>query len=153
MRFFFFVLVVLCGCRDAEAERFAHARATYDTLLAKGERVESKAFDPVLADFDAVPEQSAHAAEARRLSTAIRKGRQHALPPLAVVPKGGSRPPMLEAEMAACARLAELAGLDGGVDRRALTALEACRRRVEQLDERLNHADDPADAADGGQAP
>lgn len=143
--------LTIWSCRDEAAERFSHGRASYDALLAKGERAEAKAFDQVLADFDAVPDSSRHAAEARKLAQVIRLARSHPRTPLAVVTKEGARPPELEAQIAACARLAQLIGLDGGVDRHGLEALEACRRRAELLDIRLAHGGEPED--DGGVPP
>ena len=82
----------------------------------------------VLTDLDAVPPGSPHGAEAQRLAAAIRLSRGPMVrTPLALGSKAGERHPALEAKLAACARLAQLAGADGGVDRRALEALEACR--------------------------
>jgi hypothetical protein len=142
------LVIFLSACRDAGAERWSHAHAAYESLLNKGERVESKAFDSVLVDLDAVPADSHHFAEAQKLAATIRKGRIHLPVPLAVVPKPGSQPALLEAQMAACARLAELVGVDGGVDQRALVALEACRKRVNAVSERLVHEAEPEPPTD-----
>lgn len=140
------VLLFLGACRDQTAERFAHARASYDTLLARAERPGSPAFDEVLKELESIPPAAPHGPEARRMAEAIRGGRMQVRAPLALAPKLGSRPPELEAVLAACARLAVQAGLDGGVNPRALQALEDCRRRAEVLDIRFAHGDEP----DGG---
>jgi hypothetical protein len=132
-------VIALSSCRDEGAERYARARATYDSLLDRGELPTSKAFDPVLADLAFAQTTGAHAGEAKRLADAIRFGRSpHQPTPLALGAKPGTRPPELEAQLAACARLAQLAGADGGVALKALAALEACRRRAEEIDVRLS---------------
>jgi hypothetical protein len=111
-------VIALSSCRDEGAERYARARATYDSLLDRGELPTSKAFDPVLADLAFAQTTGAHAGEAKRLADAIRFGRSpHQPTPLALGAKPGTRPPELEAQLAACARLAQLAGADGGVAR------------------------------------
>jgi hypothetical protein len=135
--------LLLTACRDEGAERIARARATWDTLVDKGERPESTAFDPVLAELDAVPAGSRHGDEARHLADTIRRARAAPVrAPLALRPLPGRRPPELEAQLAVCARLAQLAGQDGGLDPRTLAAVEACRLRAEKLELRLSHPDD-----------
>jgi len=142
--------LALGGCRDQGQERYARARAAYDTLLARGEGPRAAAFDAVLLDLDAVPAGSPHAAEARRLSRIIRDGRATPLrTPLAMVPTPGTRPTELEAQLAVCARLAGRLGADGGVGPAGREALEACRRTAERLDVHFAHADEP----DGGLHP
>ncbi|MEW5740361.1 MAG: hypothetical protein AB1938_15640 [Myxococcota bacterium] len=142
------VLFFGAGCRDEGAERYARARARYDALLEAHTRPQAAAFDEVLADLDAVPKSSARSADAQRLAAALRLARAPVVrTPLALAPKEGERPPALVAQLAACAHLAELAGADGGVDRRALEALEDCRKRAERLELSLSHGDD---APDGG---
>lgn len=139
--------LLLGACRDESAERFAHARASYDTLLERGQRPDAPAFDEVLRELESIPAGSAHGPEARRLAGAIRQGRAPRAPsPLALGPKAANRPAELEAVLARCAQLAAEAGRDGGVDQRALSALEDCRRRAEVLDIRFAHGDEP----DGG---
>jgi hypothetical protein len=148
---FVIVTVVLAGsgCRDEAAERYARATLRYEALLADHTPSHAPAFDQVLADLDAVPPGSRHGAEAKRLATAIRLSRGPMVrTPLALGPKGGDRHPALEAKLAACARLAQLAGADGGVDRRALEALEACRHEAEVLELRLSHPDLVPDGGD-----
>ncbi|MEW6430640.1 MAG: hypothetical protein AB1730_03950 [Myxococcota bacterium] len=148
-------MALLCsvgaGCRDAEAERFARAKLRYEALLEQHARADAKDFEQVLADLDAVSKGSPHSDEAQRLAKAIRLARGPTVrTPLALAPREGSRPPELEAALNACARLAQLAGADGGVDRRALEALEACRHRAEVLELHLSHGHD---APDGGALP
>lgn len=136
------------GCRDPEAERFAHARASYESLVARGVPADDSAFADVLSELDAVTSASAHHAEAQRLARAVRVARgPHVRTPLALAPTPGSRPEALEAALAACARLAQLAGADGGINRHALEALEACRRRAERLELQLSHGHDDDDDA------
>ncbi len=139
-------VLLLGACRDQTAERFTHARSSYDTLLARGEPPASPGFDEVLKELESIPLGSPHGAEAHRLAGAIRGGRAQVRAPLALAPKPGSRPAELEAVLAACARLAAQAGLDGGLNPHALQALEACRRRAEVLDIHFAHGDEP----DGG---
>ncbi len=141
------------ACRDAGAEQWSRVHAQYESLLARSERVESPAFDALLVDLDAVPEASRHRAEAQKLAATIRKGRVHLPVPLAVAPKPGTEPAMLEAQMAACTRLAELVGRDGGVDQRALLALEDCRAKVNQVREKLVHQTEPGAPTDGDHHP
>lgn len=132
-------LFVAAGCRDEGADRYARARQAYDALLDQHTPADAPAFDAVLAELEEVPKDSPRAAEAQRLAQAIRLARQPRVrTPLALGAKAG-RHPALEAQLQACARVAELAGADGGVDRRALEALEACRRRAERLELELSH--------------
>jgi hypothetical protein len=143
--------VVLAGsaCRDEGAERYAKATLAYESLLAEHAPARAPGFDQVLVDLDAVPPGSRHFAEAQRLATAIRLARGPTVrTPLALGAKNGERAPALEAKLAACARLAQLAGADGGVDRRALEALEACRHEAEVLELRLSHPDLVPDGGD-----
>lgn len=134
-----------CASRDEHAERFVHARAAYDGLLARAERPSAAAFDEVLRELESIPLGSRHGPEAQRLAEAIRRGRTHVPAPLALAPKAG-RPAELEAVLAACARLATEAGRDGGLTPSLLSALEACRRRAEALELRFAHGL----AVDGG---
>jgi hypothetical protein len=137
------------GCRDREAERFARAKLRYEALVTQQARAAAPGFAEALAELEAVPASSPHFTEAQRLAKALRLARgPHVRTPLALAPRAGARPAELEAALSACARLAELAGADGGVDRRALEALEACRHRAELLELRLSHG---ADEPDGGE--
>lgn len=148
---FVVLLLVSSGCRDAEAERFARAKLKYEALLERHAHAEEPGFAEVLAELDAVPKTSPHFEEAQRLAKAIRLARgPYIRTPLALAPKEGSRPAELEAALNACGRLAQLAGADGGVDRRMLEALEACRHRAELLELHLSHGHD---SPDGGELP
>jgi hypothetical protein len=143
--------LAFAGCRDADAERFARAKLRYAALLERHAPASEPAFGEVLADLEAVPPKSPHYGEAQRLARAIRLARgPQVRTPLALAPREGSRPAALEAALNACARLAELAGQDGGVDGHVLEALEACRRRAERLELELSHGHD---APDGGALP
>ena len=141
-------LVLFTSCRDEAAEAFARAQLQHHALLAQAARPEDVRFDAVLADLRSVPAGSKHSAEAQKLLTSIEAGRGHAVrTPLALAPNG-RRDARLEAQLAACARLAAIAGADGGVDQRAMVALEACRFQAEKLELRLSH---PEDFEDGGE--
>lgn len=130
------------GCRDEGAERYGRAKARYEALLAQHARPQAQGFDEVLMELDAVPTTSPRAKDAQRLAAAIRIGRGPVVrTPLALAPKAGERPPALEAQLAACARLAQLAGADGGVDRRTTEALENCRKKAERLELSLSHGE------------
>ncbi len=134
---------LLAGCRDHDAEALARAQLAHRALLAQSARPDDARFEPVLVDLDSIRSNSKHFAEAQRLAGVIRNGRVKVRTPLALG-DNGRRPPELEAQLAACRRLAQFAGLDGGVDRRALEALEACRKQAEQLELRFAHGDEDA---------
>lgn len=138
-----FVLLAL-ACRDSGAEAWERARLAHRALLDAAARPEDPRFEAVLSDLASVPLSSRHAAEAEQLRQSILAARVKVRTPLALV-GGGRRPPDLEAQLAACGRLAALAGADGGVDRRALEALEACRKQAERLELRYAHADELED--------
>lgn len=143
-------LLLLSACRDEAAESFARARLRYDALVSEAARPEDPRFDEVLRALAAVPAASRHHAEAQRLTRAIEGGRrQKVRTPLALAPSG-RRPPELEAQLRACARLAALVGADGGVDHRALVALDACRLQAEKLELRYAHGDEAEPLPDGG---
>ncbi|MFZ5444792.1 MAG: hypothetical protein ACOZQL_32685 [Myxococcota bacterium] len=143
------VALTVSSCRrDEGAEAWARAQAAHRSLLAQSVAAEDPRFDAVLADLERVPPGSKHRAAAEQLARAIRGARVSVRTPLAIAPKE-SRPPELQAQLAACARLAQLAGADGGVDRRALEALEDCRRKAEKLELKLSHHDEH-DELDGG---
>ena len=135
--------LALTACRDHDAEALARARLQYDALVNESARPQDARFDEVLRELHAVSSTSKHAAQAQQLIQAIEAGRQRVRTPLAM--GGAGRPPELEAQLAACARLAQLAGLDGGVDARALQALEDCRHKAELLELQFAHPDE-ADA-------
>lgn len=140
----------LVGCRDHDAEAAARAEFKYRELVAAGVRPDDARFDAVLVDLKQVSASSASAPRAEKMLKAIegaRAGRVRT--PLALGGKG-SRPPELELQLAACARLAQLAGVDGGVDRRALEALEQCRHQAELMELQFAHGDEHED---GGSHP
>ncbi len=135
-------LLLLCtACRDNAAEALARAQYAHRALLADSARPHDARFDEVLSQLDAIPKDSPHAADANRLRRVIEDGRRHIRTPLALG-ETGHRSPELEAQLAACRALAELAGRDGGVDRAAMFALEDCRRKAEVLELKHAHGDD-----------
>lgn len=143
------LLILLFGsCRDEGAEAWARAEMQHQALIAEGARPEDPRFDTVVRELEKVPAGSKHAANAQKLLRAIEAGRKPSVrTPLALGPNG-RRAERLEAQLAACARLATMAGADGGLDRRTLEALEKCRREAEQLELRSSH---PEEYADGGE--
>lgn len=133
---------VLSACRDRGAEAFARAELQYRALLAEAAAPHDARFDAVLKDLGQVPSSSKHFVAAKALIHGIEAGRERRVrTPLALVPNG-RRSSALEAQLAACARLAQLAGLDGGIDRHTLEALEACRFRAEKLELQQSHGED-----------
>lgn len=143
------ITALLCtSCRDEAAEAFARADLQYRALLDQAARPEDPRFDAVFADLKKVPASSRHFTAAQKLLRALEAGRKTPVrTPLALGPNG-RRAPALEAQLAACARLAVIAAADGGVDQRALAGLEACRKQAEQLELRFSH---PEEYADGGE--
>lgn len=142
--------LALSSCRDEGAEVWARAQAQHQALLAQGVAADDARYDAVLAELERVPRASKHHAQAEQLARGIRAARVTVRTPLALAPKA-SRPPELQAQLAACARLAQLVGGDGGVDQRALVALEDCRRKAEKLELKLSHHDEHEhDEPDGG---
>jgi len=141
-------IVCLSSCRDEAAEAYARAELQERALIDEGARPEDPRFDGVLRELDKVPAGSKHAAAAEKLRRAILAGRRQSVrTPLALGPNG-RRPERLEAQLAACARLATLAATDGGLERRTMEALEKCRREAEQLELRFSH---PEEYGDGGE--
>lgn len=138
-------VLLLAACRDEAAEAFARAQLQYDALVAQGAGPDDARFDPVLAELRRVPPTSKRYERAQALARGIEGGRVRVRTPLALAARG-HRPPELEAQLAACARLAELAGSDGGVQQRALEALEDCRRKTEALELSFAHAHEAHDA-------
>ncbi len=120
----------------------------YRDLVAEAARPGDARFDAVLAELRQVRPEARDFATAKRLIDAIEGARgQQVRTPLALG-ANGRRPPDLEAQLAACARLAELAGRDGGVDRPALEALELCRKKSELMELEYAHGHE-----DGGAHP
>ena len=142
-------LLFLVSCRDEGAEAYARAQLQHQALLAQFTKPEDPRFDAVLADLRKVPPDSKHYAAAQKLIHGLEAGRTPKVrTPLALGPNG-RRPPMLEAQLAACAQLAVLATADGGLDRRTMTALEDCRVKAEKLELRLSHPEE----SDAGELP
>ncbi|MDP1822749.1 MAG: hypothetical protein Q8L48_05895 [Archangium sp.] len=140
--------LLFTSCRDEAAEAFARADLQYRALLDQAARPEDARFDAVLSELKKVPATSRHFAAAQKLLRGIEAGRRTQVrTPLALGPNG-RRAPALEAQLAACARLAVIAASDGGVDQRALAGLEACRKQAEQLELRFSH---PEEYGDGGE--
>lgn len=134
------------SCRDESAEAFARAELQHRALIEQGARPEDARFDVVLIDLRLVAPASKHFTAAQKLVQSIETGRRRQVrTPLALGPNG-RRPAQLEALLAACAQLAVIAGSDGGVDRRALAALEDCRHKAELLELRFSHPDEFPDA-------
>jgi hypothetical protein len=138
--------LLLSSCRDEAAEASARAELEYHALVTEGARPDDARFDAVLADLQKVTPGSKHYPHAQKLLHGIEAGRaQQVRTPLALGPNG-RRAPELEAQLAACARLAVLAAADGGVDHSALVALEACRFKSEKLELQFSHPGEyPAD--------
>lgn len=139
------VALGLSACRDESAEAFTRAQLQHELLLSQSTRPDDPKYDAVLAELAKVKPDSKRYADAQALVKRIEGGRVRVRTPLALGPKG-TRPPMLEAQLAACARLAQLAGEDGGINRPALLALEDCRRKAEKLELQFAHADELEDA-------
>lgn len=142
-------LLLLTSCRDEGAEAYARAQLRHQALLGQALRPEDPRFDAVLAELRKVPPGSKHFGPAQKLIHGIEAGRTRQVrTPLALGPNG-RRPAFLEAQLAACAQLAVLAGADGGVDQRTLAALDACRLQSEKLELRFSHPGE----FDGGAPP
>ena len=139
-------LVLFASCRDEAAEAFVRAELQHRALIGQSIRPEDPRFDVVLEELQKVPSTSRHFGPAQKLIRGIEAGRsQQVRTPLALAPNG-RRPARLEAQLAACARLAEIAGAEGGLDRRTLVALEACRKDAERLELQFSHPEE----MDGG---
>ena len=147
-RALFFIAALVCSsCRDEAAEAYARAELKHRALIEQGARPEDPRFEPVLADFRKVTASSKHAAAAQKLIAGIEAGRKPPIRTPLALAANGRRPPRLEAQLAACAQLAVLAGADGGVDHPTMVALEKCRREAEALELQFSH---PEEYEDGG---
>lgn len=136
----------LCSCRDEAAEAFARAELKYRDLVAQAAPPDDARFDAVLAELEKVPPTSRRHASAQELIKGLKAIRGAKVrTPLALGPNG-RRAPELEAQLAACARLAAMAGADGGVDLRVLRALEQCRAQAERLELQFSHPGEYDDA-------
>lgn len=140
-------LLLFSACRDEAAEAFARADMKYRDLVAQAAKAEDPRFDEVIRELDKVPPSSRHYENAQKLKKGILGVRAAKVrTPLALGPNG-RRAPELEAHLAACARLAAMAGADGGIDQRVLKALDDCRLQAEKLELRFSH---PEEFMDGG---
>ena len=144
------LVLFLSSCRDEAAEAFARADLKYRALVTEAARPDDPRFDAVLADLAKVTPGSKHYAAAQKLVAGLNAGRTSKVRTPLALAGNGRRPPQLEAQLAACARLAEIAGADGGVDRRALEALEACRLQAEKMELAIAHGDEHVEV-DGGE--
>jgi hypothetical protein len=138
----FITLLLFTSCRDEAAETFARAELAHHALLAQAARPEDPRFDAVIGDLRSVPSSSKHFTSAQKLIQAIEAGRRHPVRTPLALAANGRRPPQLEAQLAACARLAAMAGADGGVDQRVMVALEACRLSAEKMELRFSHPEE-----------
>lgn len=139
------LVLTLCACRDRDAEALARAELRYRDLVAAGARPEDARFDEVVEALETIDAGSAHAAAAQKLLRGLQRARAGRVRTPLALGANGRRPPELEALLLACSRLAQLAGLDGGVDRRALEALEQCRHQAELMELRYAHGDEHED--------
>jgi len=144
------LLAALGGCRGGDEKAVEKAQARYLALVEAGTPAGAPAFDEVLELARAVPPSSPGAKRAQRLIDGILAARGTVARPLAVAHEGGlGLAPEVEAQAAACARLAEALGRDGGVSEEGRAELERCRRRVEALDFARCRQHD-GEAPDGG---
>lgn len=138
------VLLLFAGCRDEGRRLYDDAKARHLSLVERGERPDSKAFDDVLALLARVPKDSARSTEARALEAAITNARVRVRQPLARLHADDrDLPADLKAQTRACASLAELLARDGGATLAAVRALDDCRRRIEALDKAYHDAHEP----------
>ncbi len=136
----------LSSCRDEGAESFARAELKHRALIDQAARPEDPRFDEVLLELRKVPADSKHSGAALKLIKSVEAGRRQQVRTPLALGANGRRPPRLEAQLAACAQLAVIAGADGGVNHDALVALEKCRREAEQLELRFSHPEEYEDA-------
>ena len=122
------LVLVLVGCTDEAAKHYRHAKATHVSLVEKGERPQSKAFDEVLSELATVPPGHRDYAEAQKLEAAIEHARDYVRRPLASVHSNeADLPEDIRAQTRACAALAELLARDGGATPNVVKALDETR--------------------------
>lgn len=126
------------------------AELKHRSLIEKHVRPDDPRFDAVIEDLRKVTPASKRYEAAQKLLRSIEAGRGLQVRTPLALGGNGRRPLQLEAQLAACARLAAIAGADGGVDQRAMKALEKCRHEAELLELRLSH---PEEYEDGGDHP
>lgn len=138
------MMLSVASCREPGDVHFDEALRLHAQLIIKGEPPVSPKFDAVLAELAKVPKGTKHFTAADSLRLAIERVRAPVRRPLAVAHRDDSAlPPEVAAQARACAQLAQTAGRDGGVNARALKALDACRRQVDALDEAAAHRSEP----------
>lgn len=133
------VCLGLFGCRDRDAEALARAELQYRELIAASAMPTDARFDAVLTELQSISDASKHATRAKRLRDGIEAARRGRVRTPLALGANGRRPPELEAQLRACARLAELAGVDGGINHDALVALEQCRKQAEKMELEFAH--------------
>jgi hypothetical protein len=140
---FLVTALLLCtSCRDEAAEAFVRAELKHKALIDEHARPDDARFDVVIADLQKVTPSSRHYDAAQKILKSVQAGRGLQVRTPLALGGNGRRPLQLEAQLAACARLAAMAGADGGVDQRALLALEKCRHEAELLELRLTHPEE-----------
>lgn len=144
MRHLGWLLVFVAGCSDEAAKHYRHAKAAHVSLVDKGERPSSKAFDEVLTELATVPPGHRDYADAQQLKAAIERAREYVRRPLASVHSNeADLPEDVRAQTRACAALAELLARDGGATPNVVKALDDCRKRIEKLDKAYHDAHEP----------
>jgi hypothetical protein len=147
-------VTLLCACHDAGDDALAKVKTQYAALLQVGTPAQSRDFDALLKELDAIPKSSRARGEADKLKRAIEAARGSSIErPLAVAATplpdlGAPRVQVqLEATRAECERLAkDVSGTEGEQRKQKLELLDACRRRADELVDALEHDH----AADGG---
>src|SRR5690606_9534839 len=125
--------------KDPGTETLAQSRARYAELLEQGTSPDDPRFHALIAELDAIPEDSDAAPEAQRLIAAIR-GAQRGPPMRPLAPVAPDAPPTSPEEarlreiQRACGRLAEQLGASapGDSQDRLREALQRCREQVER---------------------
>ena len=125
--------------KDPGPEALGASKARYAELLEQGTSPDDPRFHALMAELDAIPEDSAAAPEARRLIAAIR-GAQRGPPMRPLAPVAPDAPPTSPEEarlreiQRACGRLAEqLGAAEAGAEQERLReALQRCREQVER---------------------
>lgn len=146
-------LLLLLACKDAGDDVLAQVKTQYTSLLQTGTPAQSRDFEKLLETLATIPKSSHARKEADQLKAAIETARGPKIErPLAVpaTPLPDLGAPELQARLEAtrgeCERLAkDLSGAEGEARKQKLEVLDACRRRLDELIDSLEH-----DHADGG---
>ncbi len=126
---------LIAACVDGGTRTYDEARAEYVKLVQAGALPTDSRFDAMLEKLNRIDPSSRSAPAAQKLVHAILAGRERVKTPLAqVAPANTTLSPAVVEQLKACARLAEMAGRDGGVDPHMLQALDDCRAKAERLD-------------------